>query len=61
MTDTAVFVKSKSTVPETQPSLYSWDSLSRKFFSEYEFKLVALKSGVASLYQNPLTSFRDPV
>ena len=61
MTDSAVFVKTKSPVSEDQASLYTWDSLSRKFFSEYEFKLAALKSGVASLYSNPLTSFRDPV
>ena len=57
----ATLVKTLSPVEDKSSFLFHWDSSVRKHFSAFEMHLATLKQGVASLYTNPLTSFRDPV
>ena len=57
----ATLVKTLSPVEDKASYLYHWDSSVRKHYSAFELHLATLKQGVAALYKNPLTSFRDPV
>jgi len=62
MTDNQLLVvKMESPVTDQQSKLYRWDASARRYFSEFELDRAALKQGVALLWKNPLTSFRDPV
>jgi hypothetical protein len=62
MTDTQLLVvKMESPVADQKSKLYRWDASARHYFSEFELDLAGLKTGMALLYKNPLTSFRDPV
>ena len=57
----ATLVKTLSPVEDKSSYLFQWDSSARKHYSAFELHLTTLKQGVASLYTNPLTSFKDPV
>lgn len=57
----ALLIKSQSPVEDQTSFLYKWDSLVRKNFWKYEADKKYLQDGIASLYTNPLTRFRDPV
>ena len=55
----ATFVKTQSPVSEENRYLHSWDSSVRKSFWAFEANIAMLRQGIAALYTNPLTSFRD--
>ena len=55
----ATFVKSKSPVEDHSSFLYKWDSSVRQNFWAFESHISMLRQGIAALYTNPLTSFRD--
>ena len=54
------FVKTSSPVEDQESYLYAWDSAARKNFLSFEQRITGLRQGIAQLYVNPLTSYRDP-
>ena len=55
-----IIVKEESPVADKASKLFKWDSSVRKYHNEFELNIAALSKGISLLYQNPLTSFRDP-
>ncbi|CDW88091.1 UNKNOWN [Stylonychia lemnae] len=54
-------VSPESQVQNQESFLHKWDSTARRYFNHFEIHKQATREGLRRVFQNILTSFRDPI